>query len=124
MNVHGAKNNVKLLIEQNNTQQYVHAQNELLSVHVLEFIPHQKTGKQNCSEPHEISISRNKSPDIPCMDVAKFLVKDLFKERFHKFDDKPEHNTSWKYTFQSIVPKFCVQIVWDYTYNSYACVQE
>ena len=111
--------NVKLLIEQDKTQQYVHAQNELLSVHALEFIPHQKTGKQNRSDPHEISISRNKEPDtknnIPRMDIAKFLVKDLLKERIHKFDDKPEHNTSWKYTFQSIIPKFCVRIVWDHT---------
>jgi hypothetical protein len=50
------------------------------------------------------------------MDIAKFLVKDLLKERVHKFDDKPEHNASWKDTFH--------RIVWDYTYDSYACVQE
>jgi hypothetical protein len=90
------------------TKQYVNSQNELLSMYDPEFIPYQKTGKQNRSDPHEISTSRNKEPDtnnnVPCMDFPKFLVKkDLLKKLFHKFNDKPEHNTSWKYKFQSIV---------------------
>jgi hypothetical protein len=52
---------------------------------------------------------KNGQPDtknnIPFMDIAEFLVKDLLKERFYKFD-KPEHNISGKYTFKSIVPEF------------------
>jgi hypothetical protein len=71
------------------TKQYMNSQNELLSAHAPKFIPHQKTGIQNRSDPHEISTSRNKEPNtynkVPGMAFAKFLVqKDLLKERFHK----------------------------------------